>query len=199
MKYPKLRELREAIKALIKGPYTTKFPFKPFEPMPSFRGKPEYNEKECMGCTACVQVCPSGALTYVDEGNVRRFTHRTDTCIFCGQCQLNCPTEKGITLTREFDLATTEKSQDLKHSIDKELLRCVCCHEIIAPRDQLLWVAHKLGPLLFSNSTLMLLYLTSQRLASLKGKPSKAGGPEVRADRFELLCPKCRREAVIKS
>ncbi len=198
MRKPKLRELKEAIKALIKGPYTERFPFKPFSPMPSFRGKPEYSQKECIGCTACVQVCPAGALSYVDEGNIRSFTHRSDTCIFCGQCEANCPTTKGITLTKEFDLATTGKREDLKHSIEKELIRCLCCNEIIAPIDQILWVARKIGSLLFSNTSMMIYYLNIQNLAQLKDK-SQNEQLELRADRFNLLCPKCRRETVIKS
>ncbi|KAF5434557.1 hydrogenase-4 component H [Candidatus Methanophagaceae archaeon] len=37
MKYPKLRELVEAIKAVLKGPYTSKFPKKPYVPHPNFR------------------------------------------------------------------------------------------------------------------------------------------------------------------
>lgn len=37
MRYPKLRELKEALKALIKGPYTSKFPFKPHVPFERFR------------------------------------------------------------------------------------------------------------------------------------------------------------------
>ncbi len=40
MKLPKLRELGIAIRALLTGPYTTKFPKVPHVPAKRFRGKP---------------------------------------------------------------------------------------------------------------------------------------------------------------
>ena len=199
MKYPKLRELREAIKALIKGPYTTKFPKEPHVPFERFRGKPEFHKEDCTGCGACVQVCPSGALSMRDAGDKRILEIRCDICIFCGQCQANCLTEKGIILSQEFDLATTEKRQDLKQEIEKELVICQGCGEIIAPYDQIFWVAKRLGSLTYSNPSLMLFYLRSQRL-TFSGPELKLEEKEVlRADRIKILCPRCRREAVIKS
>ncbi len=203
MKYPKLRELKEAIKALFKGPYTSKFPYQPHKPFPRFRGRPNYDEEYCMGCIACVQVCPAKALEFKDQvisGKAKRnLTVHWDICISCGQCQANCPTEKGITLSQDFDLATTGKREDLKQEIEKELILCDCCGEIIAPREQINWVAKRLGPLMFSNAPLMLFYLSNMDLA-LKEKPFlKQGSEFFRYDRIKLLCPKCRREAAVKS
>lgn len=201
MKYPKLRELKEAIKALIKGPYTSRFPRQPHKPFERFRGKTEYHEDDCIGCGACFQVCPAKAIDMKDEGGRRTFTVRWDLCIFCGNCQANCITGKGIMLSNEFDLATTGKREELKQEIKKDLLLCECCGEIIAPRDQVLWVANKIGPLVFSNATLMIFYLQYLNLA--KGyeykKDSSAKEELARTDRMKILCPRCRREAVIKS
>ena len=203
MKYPKLRELKEAIKALVKGPYTTKFPFKPHQPYERFRGRPYFHEENCMGCTACAQVCPARAIDYEDEvlnkKAKRKLLVHWDICIFCGQCQANCPTEKGIVLSQEFDFATTEGREELKQGIEKELLTCDCCGEPTVPFDQYLWVAQKIGPLCFSNSSLVLFYLRFLELA-LKDKPAKNEDSEFsRPDRIKILCPRCRREAVIKS
>lgn len=204
MRYPKLRELREAIKALIKGPYTTKFPYQPHIPPETFRGKPEFSEEDCVGCAACAQVCPSGAITFEDEINdgkaaKRLLTIRWDMCIFCGQCQGNCLTEKGIILSQEFDLATTAKPQELRQEIEKDLVTCQACREVIAPYDQILWVAKKLGPLTFSNPSLMLFYLRNQRLSSEEPEAKQEEKEFLRADRIKILCPRCRREAVIRS
>lgn len=203
MRYPKLRELKEAIKALFRGPYTSKFPYQSHKPYPRFRGRPNYDEANCIGCTACVQVCPAKALEFKDQvlsGKAKRaLAVRWDICISCGQCQANCPTGKGIVLSQDFDLATTGRREDLNQEIEKDLVLCDCCNEIIAPRDQIAWVAERLGPLMFSNAPLMLFYLNNMSLA-LKEKPSPKEDREFfRFDRIKLLCPKCRREAAIKS
>lgn len=137
MRYPKLRELKEAVRALIRGPYTSRFPREPHTPFERFRGRPKYDEKQCIGCTACVQVCPARALEFKDSlenGKARRKLNiRWDICICCGQCQANCPTEKGIVLSQEFDYATVGKREELTQEIEKELVLCNCCGEIIAP------------------------------------------------------------------
>lgn len=199
MRYPKLRELKEAIKALIKGPYTSRFPYQPHKPCERFRGRPEFHENDCVGCGACFQVCPARAIDMQDIKDKRILTVHWDMCIFCGQCQADCPTEKGIILSSEFDLATTGKREDLKQEIKKELVLCECCGEVIAPYDQILWVAKRLGPLSFSNASLMLFYLRNLTLA-LEEKPSPKDEREfLRSDRIKILCPRCRREAVIKS
>lgn len=188
---------------MIKGPYTTKFPFQPHKPFERFRGRSEFNEEYCIGCTACVQVCPTKAIEFedrVENGKASRvFTVRWDICIFCGQCQANCPPLRGITLSQKFDLATTGKREDLRQTIEKELVVCDTCHEVIAPRDQINWVAKRLGPLSFANASLILFYLRNLGLALKESPQPKAEKEYSRSDRIKILCPRCRREAVIKS
>ncbi|MCK4325228.1 4Fe-4S dicluster domain-containing protein, partial [bacterium] len=148
MRLPSLfqpRILKEAFKALFTGPYTTKFPFQPHVPAEKFRGKPEYDEKECVGCGACAEVCPSNAIEVIDEEK-RRLVLHYDTCIFCGQCQANCITEKGITLTKEYDLTLFDRSKAIEE-VEKELLRCEFCNSVIGAVDHIKWLAKKLGPL----------------------------------------------------
>lgn len=203
MRYPKLRELKEAITALIKGPYTSKFPKEPHVPYERFRGRPYFHENDCIGCTACAQVCPARAIEVRDEvvnGKARRvLTVNWDICIFCGQCQANCPTSKGIMLSQEFDFATTGKREDLKCTIEKELAVCECCGEPIVPADQYSWVADKLGSLCFTNSSLLLFYLRNLGLSFKKAALGKKQAEALRSTRIQLLCPSCRRQAVIKS
>ena len=203
MKYPKLRELKEAIKALIKGPYTSRFPYEPHKPFERFRGRPYFHEKDCIGCTACAQVCPAKAIDCEDKiingKGKRSLLVHWDICIFCGQCQANCPTTKGIILSQEFDFATTEKREDLKQGIEKELMLCDCCGDAVVPFDQYQWVAEKIGPLCFANSSLILFYLRTLELA-FSQKPAKTQETDLtRSDRFKILCPRCRREAALKS
>lgn len=200
MKYPKLRELKEAIKALIKGPYTSKFPYEAHKPYERFRGRPKYHEEDCMGCGACFQVCPARAIEMEDRQDERLLTVHWDLCIFCGQCQANCPTRKGIMLSNEFDLSTSGKREDLKQEIKKRLVLCECCGELIGPADQIIWVAARLGPLTFSNASLMLFYLQNLNLAACEKNPPKKEETEfLRHERLKILCPRCRRQAVIKS
>ncbi|MDO8661863.1 MAG: 4Fe-4S dicluster domain-containing protein [Candidatus Omnitrophota bacterium] len=206
MRLPKVRELKEAIKSLFSPAYTSDFPRKPHIPYERFRGRPYFHEEDCTGCTACAQVCPAKAIEINDEikGALakRKLTVHWDICIFCGQCQANCLTAKGIMLSREFDLATTEKREDLKQTIEKEFVLCESCAEPIVPYDQYVWVAKKLGPLSFTNASLLLFYLRSIGLA-LKERihPGPGSKPAAinRSTRIKTLCPRCRREAVLKS
>ena len=199
MKYPKLRELKEAVRALIVGPYTSKFPKEAHTPYLRFRGKPEFHDEDCTGCGACFQVCPAGAIDLQDKANARTLTIHWDKCIACGQCQANCLTGKGIMLSNEFDLATTEKREDLQQSVEKEMVLCECCAEAVAPFRQYEWVANKLGPLCFSNASLLLFYFRNLNLAKKDIPPPRVKSEIRRADRIKILCPNCRRQAVLKS
>jgi hydrogenase-4 component H len=204
MRRPKLRELKEAVKSLFSPAYTSDFPRKAHEPFERFRGRPYFHEEDCTGCTACAQVCPAKAIEVNDiiEGGIakRKLTVHWDICIFCGQCEANCLTAKGIMLSREFDLATTGKREDLQQTIEKEFVICECCGEPVVPHDQYVWVAKRLGPLVFTNASLLLFYLRSLGLA-LKEKfsPADKAATVNRSMRLKVLCPRCRREAVIKS
>lgn len=188
MKYPKLRELKEAIKSLISRPYTSKFPFKPPIPVPKgFRGKPVFDEDECVGCGACAEVCPTGVIEVTDDKNTanRKLTQTLDLCIFCGQCHRNCITETGIELTEEYDLATYDRTS-LRGEIEKKLVLCEGCGEIIGPIDHIRWIAERVGEAAFTNPTLML------SLLQTKDIPPKSPVPR-RADRIRILCHKCRK------
>ena len=204
MHYPKLRELKEAIRSLFSPAYTSDFPRKPHTPYERFRGRPYFHEEDCTGCTACAQVCPAKAIEVTDEVKgalaKRKLTVHWDICVFCGQCEANCLTQKGIMLSREFDLATTEnRGKELNQEIEKELVICECCGEVIVPKDQILWVAKKLGPLAYTNATVMHFYLQDLNL-SLQEKLIPKNEQEVlRSDRIAILCPRCRRKVVIKS
>ena len=204
MRYPKLREIREALKALLRGPYTSNYPYEPHVPFERFRGRPYFHEEDCTGCTACAQVCPAKAIDVEDRvtgGNraKRKLILHWDICICCGQCEANCLTGKGIKLSREFDYATTEKREELKNEVEKDFVLCECCGEPVVPYDQYAWVARKLGPLCFANSSLILFYLRELGLsikeAILPGKEKEV----LRSHRIGIICPSCRREALLKS
>ena len=199
MKKPKIRELAEAVRALIKGPYTTKFPFKPHIPAKKFRGKPEYSDEGCVGCTACAEVCPSKAIEFSDAPNEdppkRKFVLHYDICIFCGQCQLHCITQEGIKLSNKFDLALFDRSQAVE-KVEKELALCEACGDIVACKSHLDWLAKKLGPIAFSNPTLFLSRL--KELTLLDENVAEIVKDLTRADRMKILCVKCRRKTTLE-
>ena len=200
MRYPKLREIKYALYALLTKPYTSGFPFKPYTPCASFRGKPYLHEDDCVGCTACVNVCPTGALSFKDvstgAGYKRVLKINWNICIQCGQCQLNCLTEKGILLSNEFDMTTTEDKNELFQVIEKEMAVCECCRQPIACVDHIKWTINKLGPLYTSNTSLITF---KQRELLISETLPKSSKEPLRSDRFSLLCPRCRREAVFSS
>jgi formate hydrogenlyase subunit 6/NADH:ubiquinone oxidoreductase subunit I len=200
MRYPKLRELVEAIKALIQGPYTTKFPFKPHIPEKRYRGKPKYYEDKCVGCKACAEVCPSGCIKVIDNVDVdppvRRIEQHYDSCIFCGQCEANCITKEGIKLSNQLEDCSVFDRDEAVESVEKELLLCEVCGCVLGAKDHLLWVGKKLGPLAYSSPTSYLSALKDLKLAYLDIEKSD---DLIRQDRMKLLCPKCRREITLNT
>ena len=200
MRLPKIRELIEAIKALIVGPYTSKFPKVPHKPHPNFRGQPIYNEEKCVGCTACVDVCPAGALAFKDaidgqEDPKRVMIHYTDTCIFCGQCEAACIADhEGIKLSNDWELSFFDRSKS-HETIDKELQLCEICKDPIACKDHLKWISDKLGELTYSSPTLYLSRL--KELGIIDENIISAIKENGRSDRAKILCARCRRETTL--
>jgi formate hydrogenlyase subunit 6/NADH:ubiquinone oxidoreductase subunit I len=196
MRAPKLREVGEAIKALVKGPYTIAFPKAPSVPFAAFRGKPQYDTKECVGCGTCQQVCPAKAIDLVDDAaqRMRSITLHLDNCIFCGQCQLNCITEKGIALTQEYDLATLNR-QEAFERVEKKLLLCELCGAVIGAEEHVQWLARRLGPSAYTNPTVML--VSQKELGLVDEAPSPSPQAPLRADRIKILCPRCRRATTL--
>ena len=199
MKLPKIRELIEAIKAVIKGPYTSKFPKVPHVPHPNFRGQPKFDDKKCVGCLACEEVCPVEAIAHKDVvGNnnaMRTMIHYTDTCIFCGQCEANCIADKeGIKLSNDWELSFFDRKEAYE-TIEKELELCEICGGPIACKDHLKWISEKLGELTYSSPTLYLSRLKS--LGIIDENIISALKDNGRSDRVKILCARCRRETTL--
>ncbi len=79
--------------------------------------------------------CPALSITVTDDTAAdpptRTLVHRWDKCVFCGQCELNCPTKEGIRLTKEYELATMDRSS-CTQSVSHDLVVCEVCGQIVA-------------------------------------------------------------------
>ena len=205
MRYPKIRELIEAVKALLIGPYTSKFPRKPLEPAKRFRGKPEYSNDGCIACTACSLVCPVRAIEFRDivtkEKTTRKMILHLDECHYCGQCSTFCTTRDdnppGIKHTTEFDLSSFDRRDMVSTTDEKELALCEACGTVITTKAHLDWLAKKLGPLAFSNPTLFVASLKNMGFSDDVLQNMKEGLLQ-RSDRIKVLCSKCRRSTTIE-
>ncbi|MBN1884245.1 MAG: 4Fe-4S dicluster domain-containing protein [Candidatus Krumholzibacteriota bacterium] len=201
MRKPKLRELKEALNALFTGPYTSKFP-KVAPTVPAhFRGTPTYVPDECVGCGACGQVCPAGAIEIADEFSeekgrlVRRITRDWGKCIFCSQCFVYCITKKGIELDPDFEKSTLDPATNINEH-EKELLFCEKCGGVITAVDHVTWMARRLGELAFANQTFMVAKMGELKLVE-ETAPREAERGLERQDFIRILCPNCRASYIL--
>ncbi len=189
------RILKQAILAALSPAYTTRFPKEPFEPQESFRGRPRFNAEGCIGCGACAQVCPSKCIEVLDDLEasppVRHLVQHFDSCIVCGQCERYCPTQQGIRMSTEWDFAGF-KPEDFEERIEKELVLCEVCGEVLAPVDQLHWLARRLGAACFANPTLSL--FAGLGLGYVEPGVRSGDDTPLRQDRMAIQCARCRRK-----
>lgn len=201
MRLPKLRELKEAVTAVISPRFTTRFPAEPCVVPKKYRGKPEFDLDTCIGCGACVNVCPSGeCLTMADDLEadppVRRLTLNYYTCIFCGNCSEYCTTENGINLSNEWDLAGMDRGA-MTETHEFELQLCEKCGAVIGTKKHLVWLYEKLGPLAYTNPSLLI-----AKNGELTKQPEDVQRREDESpqtsDFMRILCPKCKCELNIR-
>jgi len=201
MKYPKLREVKEAVISLLTPAYTTKFPKKPHIPFENYRGKPVVDDENCVGCETCANVCPPSAITFKDDKKkkLRVIERNYGLRIFCGQCQDHCITGKGVKLSDKiFDLATFDRSQIVEKQ-EKELLVCENCSAIITTKEHIQYLHKKLGPIAYSSILNLNMLNEKLKLAEPEDIAVDVKDELKRKDVFNIICPNCLRKVLVKS
>jgi len=100
---------------VIQGHRTIKYPDAPAPAVPDrLRGRLVLDRSRCVaGCSACVDICPTGALTSqgIDLGK----------CLFCTDCTTVCPTQ-ALTHSTDYRLAVRQRG-DLIVSHDEAVVK----------------------------------------------------------------------------
>jgi formate hydrogenlyase subunit 6/NADH:ubiquinone oxidoreductase subunit I len=200
MKYPKIREIKEAVISLLTPAYTSGFPKVAHVPFENFRGKPIVDNDNCVGCETCANVCPPQAITFSDDTakGIRTIRRDYGKCIFCGQCQEHCITQKGVKLSDKiYDLSVFDRSENIDLQ-EKELLICKSCGAVITTKEHLYFMHRKLGPKAFSS--ILNLNMLNQKLKLAEGQDIEIEVRDglKRKDMFNILCPNCLRIVLVK-
>jgi hydrogenase-4 component H len=197
---PKVRELGEAIRALLKGPFTTRFPFEKPEIIPEFRGFPRFVEEKCIRCGACAEVCPADVILVEEierKGKLyRRIRFRYDICQLCGQCGALCTTGVGIEFTNEYAKNTFNRDEAI-NEVEDEIVLCWKCGKPITTVKHLKWIADKIGEKAYANPTLLLVKLREDGIIT-EDKDLDELVEMMREDIYKILCPDCRRASYMK-
>lgn len=54
--------------------------------------RPHIENKKCIGCKTCVNVCPVQVFSFDDNKNIA-IVKSPDKCIGCKMCEAQCPTK----------------------------------------------------------------------------------------------------------
>jgi Ni,Fe-hydrogenase III small subunit/formate hydrogenlyase subunit 6/NADH:ubiquinone oxidoreductase subunit I len=92
------------------GIVTTKYPAGASGVPDSFRGRPHFDFGNWRDALPAAAVCPTGAISVLDQADRRTVKVDYGLCIFCGLCAEATP-EKAIQITQNFELAVEDRQE----------------------------------------------------------------------------------------
>jgi formate hydrogenlyase subunit 6/NADH:ubiquinone oxidoreductase subunit I len=85
-----LKILENILKNAASKPYTSNYPFTPFEHFPGTRADVTFDGKKCILCQLCQRSCPAECIIIHKEETTVEYLNTQ--CIRCGYCVRVCPT-----------------------------------------------------------------------------------------------------------
>lgn len=95
-------------KTINTGIVTTTYPGGSAKISEHFRGRPSFDFEKWQDARPAEDVCPTGAISVRDSGNVRSVTVDYGLCVFCGLCA-EASTDQAVRITQEFEVATADR------------------------------------------------------------------------------------------
>ena len=85
-----LKILENIVKNALSRPYTSKYPFTPYDHFPGTRADVTFDGKLCILCGLCQRSCPADCIIIHKEQE--QVEYLNTQCIRCGYCVRVCPT-----------------------------------------------------------------------------------------------------------
>lgn len=93
-------------KTISTGTVTANYPTEKPKISESFRGRPSFDFEKWRDARRASEVCPTGAISSSDQGDLRNVQVDYGMCVFCGLCA-EASSDQAVRMTQEFELATT--------------------------------------------------------------------------------------------
>jgi ferredoxin len=117
----------------------------PVDAVPLAAGAPfgalDYNAEACTLCLACVNACPTTALSDNPDKPMLRFTE--SLCVQCGLCAATCPEDAILGLKPQIDFAAWDAPKRILK--EEEPFHCVVCAKPFGTKSAIESVIRKLS------------------------------------------------------
>ncbi|MCK7535766.1 MAG: hypothetical protein MZV63_34635 [Marinilabiliales bacterium] len=195
MRYPKLRELKEAVISLVTPAYTSKFPAEDACPVRRISGEsPLLTMQTASGCETCANVCPPQAITFTDDkekrnqDNQKRLRQMHLLRTVPGALHHR---QRRQTIRYHLRHGSHSTGKTIVEYQEKELLICESCGAVITTVEHLHYMHRKLGPKAFASILNLSMLNRKLKLAEGQDLSAEIRRPFQRKDMFNIICPNC--------